>query len=212
MIRVATIFLVFAFIHSLTLSKKMKTLCADFFGETFMRVYFRAGYNAMSCITAGTAFYLIHQVPDRSLWTAPVWLQWPLHAIQLAGVTFGLLAFNHLHAGEFLGLKQIARYWRRGEVAGNIEGLTTNTLVTSGVYGVVRHPMYLAGIVIFTFNPYFTRNSLTISGLADLYFLFGTFVEERRLVEVFGDRYREHRKRVPRLIPRILHRLVQDRP
>jgi protein-S-isoprenylcysteine O-methyltransferase Ste14 len=206
MIQVIIIFLLFAFIHSITVSKKMKKVCADFFGETFMRVCYRALYNAISCITAGTAFYLIDQVPDRHLWTAPVWLQWILHAIQFAGVVFGSLAFRHLDTGEFLGLRQIARYWKRGEAEGNIEGLTQNELVTAGVYGIVRHPMYLAGIVIFTFNPHLTRNSLTISGLADLYFLFGAFIEERRFIGIFGDQYRAYRKRVPRLIPGILHR------
>lgn len=206
MIHVIIIFLLFAFIHSITVSKKMKKVCSDFFGETFMRVYYRSLYNAVSCITAGTAFYLIHQVPDRQLWTAPAWLLWIMHAIQLAGVAFGSLAFRHFDTGEFLGLRQITRYWKRGEVEGNIEGLTQNELVTTGAYGIVRHPLYLAGIIIFTFNPNVTRNSLTISVLADLYFLFGAFIEERRFIRIFGDRYLEYRKRVPRLIPRILSR------
>ncbi|HYA86020.1 MAG TPA: isoprenylcysteine carboxylmethyltransferase family protein [Nitrospirota bacterium] len=128
-----------------------------------------------------------------------------MRAIQLGGATFGLLAFKQLDAGEFLGLRQIARYWKHGEVAGNTGGLTGNKLVTAGVYGMVRHPLYPAGIVLFTFNPSFTRNSLTISGLAGLYFVFGSFLEEKRLIGVFGDRYEEHRKRVPRLMPRIFH-------
>jgi len=177
-----------------------------FFGETFMRVYFRALYNAISCITAGTAFYLVRQIPDRELWTSPGWLKWIMYAIQLGGGAFGSLAFKHLDIGEFLGLRQIVRYWKRHEVAGNSEGLTQNELVTTGVYGIVRHPMYLAGILIFSFNPYLTRNNLTISVLADLYFLFGAFIEERRFIRVFGEQYREYRKRVPRLIPRILYR------
>ena len=206
MMQAIIIFLAFAFIHSITVSKKMKTICAGFFGETFMRVFYRGTYNAVSFITAGTAFYLIHQAPDRQIWTAPGWLQWIMHAIQLAGVVFGSLAFKHLDTGEFLGLRQIIRYWKRDEVAGNIEGLTRNELVTNGVYGIVRHPLYLAGIVIFTFNPLLTRNSLTVSVLADLYFLFGAFIEERRFSGVFGDQYQEYRKRVPRLLPRILHR------
>ncbi len=206
MIRVVIIFFLFVFIHSITVSKIFKHACSAFFGETFMRVYYRALYNSLSFLTAGLTFYLIHEVPDRQLWTAPGWLQWVMHAIQLAGVVFGSLAFKHLDTGEFLGLKQIARYWKRREVAGNVEGLTRNELVTTGVYGIVRHPMYLAGIVIFTFNPYLTRNSLTISGFADLYFLFGAFIEERRFVVIFGDQYREYVKRVPRLIPKILYR------
>ncbi len=206
MITVILIFLAFAFLHSITVSQKMKNIFADLFGETFMRVYYRALYTAVSSITAGTALYLIHRIPDQRLWTAPVWLQWPMHAIQLAGIVFGLLAFKHLDMAEFLGLRQMTRYWKRGDVEGNIEGLTRNELVTTGVYGIVRHPLYLAGIVIFTFNPYLTRTSLTISALADLYFLFGAIIEERRFQGTFGDQYREYREQVPRLLPRIFCR------
>jgi protein-S-isoprenylcysteine O-methyltransferase Ste14 len=73
----------------------------------------------------------------------------------------------------------------------------------TGVYGIVRHPLYLAGIIVFTFNPHVTINSLTTAVLADLYFLFGMVIEERRLVEIFGDEYRKYRERVPRMIPRL---------
>jgi protein-S-isoprenylcysteine O-methyltransferase Ste14 len=126
-----------------------------------------------------------------------------MHIIQIAGIVFGALAFEYLDTWEFMGFKQVWRYLTRREVAGNIEGLTQKELVTSGVYGIVRHPMYLAGIVIFSFNPHITVNSLTISVLADFYFIFGMFIEERRFLRIFGDQYREYMRRVPRLIPGI---------
>jgi protein-S-isoprenylcysteine O-methyltransferase Ste14 len=34
-----------------------------------------------------------------------------------------------------------------------------------------------------------------------LYFYVGTFLEERRLVNKFGDAYRDYRKKVPRMLP-----------
>jgi protein-S-isoprenylcysteine O-methyltransferase Ste14 len=102
-----------------------------------------------------------------------------------------------------MGVRQVWRWLVRREVAGNVEGLTQKELVTTGVYGIVRHPMYLAGILVFTLNPHITVNSLTITVLADLYFLFGMFIEERRFIRIFGDQYREYMKRVPRLIPRL---------
>jgi uncharacterized membrane protein len=206
MIQVAAIFLLFVFFHSVTVSQKFKQACRDFFGDTFMRVCYRAAYNAVSFITAITAFSFIRQVPDQQLWTAPVWLRWIMHIIQIAGLVFGSLSFKYLDAGEFLGIKQVRRYFSRREVAGNIEGLTDEDLVTTGVYGIVRHPIYTAGIVIFTFNPYLTVNGLTITVLADIYFLFGMFIEERRFLRIFGDQYREYMKRVPRLMPKLQYR------
>jgi protein-S-isoprenylcysteine O-methyltransferase Ste14 len=64
--------------------------------------------------------------------------------------------------------------------------------------------LYLAGIIIFTFNPRITVNGLTVTVLADAYFLFGVFMEERRLVGLFGEQYREYRRRVPLMIPRFM--------
>jgi protein-S-isoprenylcysteine O-methyltransferase Ste14 len=201
MIQVAAIFLLFAIFHSITVSQKFKGACRDFLGDTFMRVCYRAVYNTVSFITAITALSWIHQVPDRQLWAAPVWLRWVMYIMQIAGLVFGSLSFKYLDSGEFLGITQVRRYLLRREVAGNIEGLTGKDLVTTGVYGIVRHPLYVAGIVIFSFNPHLTVNSLTVTVFADLYFLFGMFIEERRFLMIFGDQYREYMKCVPRMIP-----------
>jgi len=195
------IFISFAFIHSITVSQRFKRLCQRMLGETFMRVWYRFLYNAVSVLTAAVAFSLIYQVPDRTIWTGPLWFRWSMHAIQLGGLIFGARAFEHLDTAEFMGFRQVWRYLSKREVSGNIEGLTERELVTTGVYGIVRHPMYLAGIIIFTFEPNITVNGLIVTVSADLYFLFGSFIEERRFIKAFGDQYREYRERVPRLAP-----------
>lgn len=203
MIHIITIFLLFALIHSITVARGFKRFCMGVLGNTFMRVWYRFLYNSVSFITGSIAIYLIWQVSDRVLWVGPLWFRWMLHIVQLAGLVFGALAFEYLDTWEFMGFKQVWRYLARREVAGNIEGLTQRELVTTGVYGIVRHPMYLAGIIIFTFNPNITANGLLIRVIADLYFLFGMFIEERRFLRIFGDQYREYMRRVPRLIPRL---------
>jgi protein-S-isoprenylcysteine O-methyltransferase Ste14 len=205
MIQIILIFCAFAFIHSITVSKKFKHACRDFFGETFMRVYYRALYNAVSLITALSAFHFIHHVPDYPVWNAPRWLALLMYGMQLAGLIFGALSFRYLNGMEFLGLEQVRRYLARREISGNIEGLTQKDLVTTGVYGIVRHPMYLAGIIIFTFNPQITVNSITVTVLADFYFMFGMLIEDRRFLQIFGEDYREYMKRVPRVLPKIIH-------
>jgi len=206
MVHVILIFLVFAFIHSITVARWFKHLCKKLFGDMFMRVWYRALYNTVSFFTVLIALHFIAQVPDRQLWIAPLWLKWFMRVIQLAGLAFGALAFEYLDGAEFMGFRQVWRYLMRREVAGNLEGLTQKELVTSGVYGIVRHPMYLAGIVIFTFNPHITVNSLTMTVLADLYFTFGMFIEERRFLRIYGDQYREYMKRVPGMIPKLWFR------
>jgi len=65
------------------------------------------------------------------------------------------------------GFSAGGRYLSRKEVVGSLEGLTQEELVTTGVYGIVRHPLYVASIIIFTFSPNITVNGLTITVLAD---------------------------------------------
>jgi hypothetical protein len=196
------IFFAFALIHSITVTMCFKELCRRAFGDTFIRVWYRFLYTSVSGITVVIAVYLIDQVPDRVLWQGPFWFRLIMHAIQIAGIVFGVRTFQYLDKWEFMGFRQVWRYFARNEIAGSLEGLTLKELVTTGVYGIVRHPLYVAGIIIFTFSPHITVNGLTITVLADLYFIFGMFIEERRFVRIYGDQYREYMKNVPRMVPR----------
>jgi len=204
--QVILIFLLFAFIHSMTVSSWFKQICGKALGDTFMRAGYRFLYNTISIVTVVIAIQLIAKVPDRELWTAPPWLKWVMHGIQFAGLAFGALAFEHMDSREFMGFRQVWRYITRRETAGNLEALDEKELVRTGVYGIVRHPMYLAGLIIFTFSPIITVNGLTVTVLADFYFLFGVFIEERRFLRSFGDEYREYMRQVPRLLPKLFYR------
>jgi protein-S-isoprenylcysteine O-methyltransferase Ste14 len=203
MTHVVLIFFGFAVVHSLTVAQWFKRSCRRALGETFMRAWYRFLYTLVSAATAAVALLLIRRLPDSMLWSAHGALRWALHAVQAAAAVFGALAFEHLDGFEFLGFRQVWRYLQSGAVAGNIEGLTEKGLVTTGVYRVVRHPLYVAGIVFVTANPRVTVNGLTLTVLADLYFLFGMLIEERRFLRIFGDEYRAYMRRVPRMFPRL---------
>ncbi len=78
-------------------------------------------------------------------------------------------------------------------------------LVSQGVYGLVRHPIYAADLVlawaIFLFWP---ERRVLISVLwLTLVLIFWMKLEERALTEKFGDEYREYQKRAPMIFPRI---------
>ncbi|MCX5717526.1 MAG: isoprenylcysteine carboxylmethyltransferase family protein [Nitrospirae bacterium] len=202
--RVILIFLSFAFIHSLCVTSFIKSLVQRFFGETFVRVFYRFIYTCFSVITLLIAIYFINRIPDVYWFRGPAWFRWAMYAIQIAGLIFGILSFKIITSHEFVGITQVWRYITKKEMKGDAEGITQTRLVKTGVYGFVRHPLYLAGIIIFTFEPDITRNWLTVSILADTYFIFGAFMEEKRLITTFGDEYIEYMKQVPRFLPKIL--------
>ncbi|MDO4344469.1 MAG: isoprenylcysteine carboxylmethyltransferase family protein [Eubacteriales bacterium] len=84
------------------------------------------------------------------------------------------------------------------------DGIVENKLVTTGVYGWVRNPIYSAFI-------FFCTGALLICGnicLLVLPFVYWGFLtvlmkhtEEKWLTELYGDEYTEYCKRVNRCIP-----------
>ena len=78
-------------------------------------------------------------------------------------------------------------------------------LLQEGVYARIRHPRYL-GITLGTVAFAFFTNYLAVYALIPLVWVgvyLITLLEERELVERFGDAYRDYQSRVPRLIPRL---------
>jgi methanethiol S-methyltransferase len=192
-------FTTFAVLHSLTVSRVFKKFLAGIVGENPMRAYYRLFFTVFSAVTALAAFYIIWTQPDRLLYYPPLYISIPARVMQFFGVLIFLFASRIIHAGAFTGVRQAANYLKTGETSGDIEGIENTGLVTSGIYGLVRHPMYLAGILVFLFEPVITVNSFSLRVPAILYFLFGTFIEERRFLHDFGASYAAYQREVPRL-------------
>jgi methanethiol S-methyltransferase len=69
------------------------------------------------------------------------------------------------------------------------------------LYKFVRHPIYLGFIIAFWAAPTMTVGHLLFAAVTTIYILLGIYLEEKDLVEMFGDQYREYRKRVSMLFP-----------
>ena len=89
--------------------------------------------------------------------------------------------------------------------------LADHTLVTKGAYGVVRHPVYLAALLIWCglslcfLNPEAT--AVTALYVVPSYLLY-IRSEESMMLDSFGNEYRRYRQRVPMLLPRPLRALL----
>lgn len=110
---------------------------------------------------------------------------------------FGLLliiigTILHLWTGKLLSLWGLMGI---PEVSKKLD----SRLVTEGPFGIVRHPTYLAHTVLFS-GIFLLTEVLTVGILTLFDFIIVNLViiplEERELLERFGDEYREYRERV----------------
>jgi len=100
-------------------------------------------------------------------------------------------------------------YWLFSSIGSGISPTSAtrrqHTLVTSGPYRWVRHPLYTVGSTIFiAFGM--MADSWFIAALGMLAFIGMTIrtpKEEANLIEKFGDEYREYMKRTGRYFPKI---------
>jgi protein-S-isoprenylcysteine O-methyltransferase Ste14 len=79
-----------------------------------------------------------------------------------------------------------------------------HTLVTTGIYAYMRHPMYAAfllwGIAQALLLPNWIAGFSGLVGFGTLYFL-RVRHEERMMLETFGEDYRNYMSRTARLVP-----------
>jgi len=98
---------------------------------------------------------------------------------------------NHF---ELFGLHQVANNLAR-------RALPAPAFKMPLFYKFVRHPIYLGFIIAFWAAPVMTVGHLLFAAVTTAYIFVGIFLEERDMVEQFGDQYRRYRQHVSMLIP-----------
>jgi protein-S-isoprenylcysteine O-methyltransferase Ste14 len=108
--------------------------------------------------------------------------------------TLVLISLRGYRVLQFMGIEQILAR-KPGEPM-----TEKGELLTTGVLGLIRHPWYLA-VFILLWAGDLNLADLTVNTVLSVYLVIGTFLEERKLVIEFGDKYRLYQRQVSMFIP-----------
>ena len=154
----------------------------------------RSTYVLISCVAL---WFLMWQW--RGL-DAPLWnvqhpagraFLWGLFAAGWLLVPAVSLMINHF---DLFGTRQVWLYLRG-------QPYTALPFRTPLLYSRMRHPLYVGWALAFWATPTMTVGHLLFAGAMTLYMGVAARIEERDLVDHFGETYRAYQRRVPRYIP-----------
>jgi protein-S-isoprenylcysteine O-methyltransferase Ste14 len=158
--------------------------------------FYRLGFNVLSVATIIPVILYAQSIQG------PVIFRWEgfmvlFQVLLLAIAVFLFMAGGrHYDMPQFLGLRQMRE--RTSHKALSQSG----DLDTKGILGVTRHPWYLAAILlIWTSYRSLYLPTLITNIVLTLYIVFGTVLEERKLLREYGEQYVRYQKRVSMLVP-----------
>ncbi|MFA6450785.1 MAG: isoprenylcysteine carboxylmethyltransferase family protein [bacterium] len=180
------------FLHSATISITMTDFIKRKAGNAFR--FYRMFFNLFAAATLIPVIHYSSLIKGRPIfaWEGNLIV---IHYILLA-IVFALLGGSLLKYDllQFIGIRQALKQTPHNAMSESGE------LDTTGILGIVRHPLYLMTIIALWSGNLDTKG-IMVNTILTIYVLTGTILEERKLIHEFGDKYRAYQKRVPMLIP-----------
>jgi methanethiol S-methyltransferase len=180
----------FALQHSVMARKPFKQWLTQYVPAALER----STYVLLASLALVLLFWQWRPIPDV-VWeiTSPQ-IATNITAISFFGFALVLLSSFLINHFELFGLHQVAI---------NAAGRTMPEprFKTPVLYKVVRHPIYLGFIIAFWAAPVMTVGHLLFAAVTTAYIFVGIYLEERDLVQLFGEQYKRYRAQVGMLVP-----------
>jgi methanethiol S-methyltransferase len=180
----------FAMQHSVMARRQFKQWWAQYVPKPVER----STYVLLASLALVLLFWQWRPIPTVVWQIADPQVAMAIVALSFVGWLLVLTSTFLINHFELFGLHQVAN---------NLVGRSMPALrfKTPVLYKVVRHPIYLGFIIAFWAAPVMTVGHLLFAAVTTAYIFVGIFLEERDLVELFGDEYRRYKERVAMLVP-----------
>lgn len=179
----------FYILHTALAASKLKRILKAKWPSTYK--WYRLFYSVLSAVLFLGIILQALFLPVQLVLTPGPFGQYAGYMISTAGVIVFLKSIKEIPLLSFLGLSRTKP-----------EELE---LVSSGIYSQIRHPLYFGLLAIFL--GYFlvsgTLGALIHLTCLVLYLPAGIYFEEKNLVAVLGEDYREYQQNVPSFFPKI---------
>ena len=185
------LWLVYVVLHTLLAARSPKA----FIERRWPRLlkYYRLFYNLFATAAAAAVIHYQRLIAAKPYYVAPSAVLYTGYGFMVLGFVIIVVTFLYYPFTEFAGIDMLMQK----------QPVKSDRLIVRGITKRVRHPLYLGVFLIswgwFAATP--DLANLIMAIIFTLYIYIGLRIEEQKLIEEFGDAYREYRKKTPFLFP-----------
>jgi protein-S-isoprenylcysteine O-methyltransferase Ste14 len=183
------LWVLFYYLHSQLASLNIKRKIKGWMGRLY--IWYRLLYSVFSTLfifgilAFGTSF------DQTDLLVKTQTLAYIGYMLASFGTIIVVKSFKNFSKSRFIGIEP------------HDDLVQNEDFVSTGIHSYVRHPIYSGTLLIFLgfffFEP--TLSSLVHLVMLVLYLPIGIYFEERKLIEIYGSKYKQYQKEVSALIP-----------
>ncbi len=186
----AICWVIFGLSHSLLAADNVKKRFSIIMQKAFR--FYRLLYSFFAASILAYILYYNFSISSIMLWQAPAIQKIISIIIGTGGIIMMLICINKY----FFSLSGFDVFYKKeSEVSLKVKGLNA----------CIRHPLY-TGTLLFVWGFFFWQPlvaNLISSICISIYTFTGTVLEERRLLKIFGEDYKNYVARVPRFFPKL---------
>jgi hypothetical protein len=175
----------FAVPHSILLLPRVRSALSRVMPSQFYGSLFAVS----TCISLWVIFINWHSSPSL-IWDTEGWSRIAIYAGFYASWVSLIYSLKLVGLGYQSGWTQWMYWFRR-------QALPRREFVQRGVYGWMRHPVYLSFLGLIWFTPRMTADHAMLTGVWTIYIFVGSYLKDRRMTFYLGETYCEYGRRVP---------------